>query len=164
MKKLFVLFFMAFCLCALNITNSCAQAIYTTDITVVYANSQSEDQFEGVTKFYFSNGNLVLDQSGTLTTIPFSTVHKLLLQSNQQPGIESYDLTAPIIIYPNPTSDRLYFVAEREQQVDVQIYSMDGKLLQKESMSTESSIDVSRLSKGMYIIRINEQAYKFSKL
>ena len=40
---------------------------------------------------------------------------------------------------------------------------MNGQLLLSEKMNTSESLNVSSLAKGMYLIRINEQNYKFSK-
>ncbi len=55
-------------------------------------------------------------------------------------------------IYPNPTSDN--FTIEMENEVKaVEIYSIQG---QKVMNSTSKNIDVSNLSKGMYLVRIED--------
>jgi hypothetical protein len=54
--------------------------------------------------------------------------------------------------------------SETEQQVLVSIFSLNGQKLMQQQMSTSESIDVSSLAKGIYIIKINETSYKFSKL
>lgn len=57
-------------------------------------------------------------------------------------------------IYPNPTSDKLYFKGNSSEIVSLQIFSIQGKLIQKlNNISTE--IDVSQLKAGMYFIEIN---------
>ena len=136
--------------------------IQTTDVTVVYNNAQSNTTFENVTKFYFSNGNLVIDQSGVETSIPTSTVQRLELAAITTQDISEWGEDA-IFVYPNPTSDKLFFSCKENQEVTVSVYTMNGQLLLSEQMNTSESLNVSSLAKGMYIIRINEQNYKFSK-
>ena len=56
---------------------SAQTVIQTTNVTVVYNTSQANSVFENVTKFYFSNGNLVIDQNGVETSISTNTVRRL---------------------------------------------------------------------------------------
>ena len=140
------------------------QTIHTTNVTVVYSNNQSDDTFENVTQFSFSGDNLVINQNGNETIIARSIIRKLTLQDVATSSIETYDENAKIFIYPNPTSDKLNMSSETEQQVLVSIFSLNGQRLMQRQMSTSESIDVSSLAKGIYIIKINETSYKFSKL
>jgi hypothetical protein len=143
---------------------SAQSVIQTTDVTVVYSTSQSNTTFENVTKFYFSNGNLIIDQSGVETSIPTNTVRRLELAAITTPidNISEWGEDA-VFVYPNPTSDKLFFSCKENQEVTVSVFSMNGQLLQSEQMNTSESLNVSSLAKGMYIIRINNQNYKFSK-
>ena len=143
---------------------SFAQTIHTTNVTVVYSNNQSDSFFENVTQFSFSGDNLLINQNGTVTPIARSIIRKLTLEDVTSSSIETYDENARIFIYPNPTSDKLNMASETEQQVMVRIFSLNGQVLMQQQMSTSESIDVSSLSKGIYIIKINETSYKFSKL
>ena len=141
-----------------------AQTIHTTNVTVVYSNNQSDSFFENVTQFSFSGDNLLINQNGTVTPISRSIIRKLTLEDVTSSSIETYDENAKIFIYPNPTSDKLNMASEVEQQVMVRIFSLNGQVLMQQQMSTSESIDVSSLAKGIYIIKINETSYKFSKL
>lgn len=141
-----------------------AQTIHTTNVTVVYSNNQSDSFFENVTQFSFSGDNLLINQNGTITPITRSLIRKLTLEDVATSSIETYDENAHIFIYPNPTSDKLNMACETEQQVMVRIFSLNGQVLMQKQMSTSESINVSSLAKGIYIIKINETSYKFSKL
>ncbi len=56
-------------------------------------------------------------------------------------------------IYPNPTSDN--FTIEMENEIKlVEIYSLQG---QKVLTSNSKNIDVSNVSKGMYLVRIEDE-------
>ena len=161
MKKTFLLvgllFFALLYVCPVMAQNS-AQS---TNVTVVYNNSLPNALFENVTRFYFDNGDLVLDQNGVTSNIPVTTIQRLELDAVS--SVQSWEDNS-ILLYPNPTSDKLYFSTNKEQIVQVRVYSMNGQLLFSQQLSTSESIDVSTLSKGMYIIKINNQTYKFSKL
>jgi hypothetical protein len=69
--------------------------------------------------------------------------------SNQH--FQSNNLKATI--YPNPTSDN--FTIEMENEVkSVEIYSIQG---QKVMSATSKNVNVSNLSKGMYLVRIEDE-------
>ena len=102
-------------------------------------------------------------QNGVETSIPTNTVRRLELAAiSTFNDISEWDEDA-IFVYPNPTSDKLFFSCKDHHEVTVSVYSMNGQLLQSEQMNTSESLNVSSLAKGMYIIRINNQNYKFSK-
>lgn len=79
-----------------------------------------------------------------------------------QVGKESFDFES-INIYPNPTEGMLYFAGlPLNEDVTVSVYDMRSVLIQEELLSTQT-IDVSKLSSGIYILRIkvgNQTAYK----
>lgn len=59
-----------------------------------------------------------------------------------------------ISIYPNPAKDKIYLKGFSSEITSLQIFSIQGKLIQKlNNISTE--IDVSHLKSGIYFIEIN---------
>lgn len=67
-----------------------------------------------------------------------------------------------VFIYPNPTSD--YFsIATKNQISKVEIFAADGRLIQSILHPNQNKVDVSALSKGNYIIRIDNGEITFSK-
>ena len=67
-------------------------------------------------------------------------------------GTNEFNTANNFKIYPNPTSDN--FLIEMENEVkSVEIYSIQGE---KVMNSTSKKIDVSNLSKGMYLVRIED--------
>ena len=165
MKK-YLIAAVCFCLSAFLIEPTVAQTtIQTTNVVVVYNNAQSNSLFEDVSRFYFDNGNLVLDQHGVTTQVPLSTIQRLELDAISTPvlGVGEWDDNS-VLVYPNPISDKLFFSSNQEQLVEVRVFAMNGQLLFTQQLSTTESMDVSTLSKGMYILKINSQTYKFTKL
>ncbi|WP_291899417.1 T9SS type A sorting domain-containing protein [Chryseobacterium sp.] len=56
-----------------------------------------------------------------------------------------------LVIYPNPASDRVYIKGEKISEAEM--YSMDGKKINI-TLNGDQSIDVSHLSKGMYLLKL----------
>ena len=63
---------------------------------------------------------------------------------------------AGMMVYPNPAHDRLFIINQINGTFDAVIFSMDGRLLSIHSLSgTKAMINVSDLTGGLYIIKIN---------
>lgn len=65
-------------------------------------------------------------------------------------------------VYPNPTTDFLFFNNPEGNGVQIEIYSMIGKQEYKGTVST-NQIDVRNLPQGQYILKINSVVTKFVK-
>jgi hypothetical protein len=66
--------------------------------------------------------------------------------------------TTNISIYPNPVTDELNVQFDDNQSgvADISIFSMEGKLLQQAQFyGNNTSLDVQKLPKGMYILQLN---------
>ena len=59
------------------------------------------------------------------------------------------------LIYPNPATDRVYIDCAVRQNMKVQVYNVIGEcVLQRELSSSTNDIDISSLSKGIYVIKL----------
>lgn len=47
---------------------------------------------------------------------------------------------------------------------NIVIYSLDGKILLQEEKSNNEQIDISLLEKGIYVLKVNNRTFKFSKI
>ena len=75
-------------------------------------------------------------------------------------GIEEFSQHT-ITVYPNPANDLLY--VDYNGSVDIAIADYTGRLVYTQAKaSTSESIDISSLSKGMYIITIQNKTEKFT--
>jgi hypothetical protein len=75
-------------------------------------------------------------------------------------GIVDITQMPNILVYPNPTTDKVYMKTETEIVPEVKLYSVNGKLLQH-LRSTE--IDVSSYSAGIYILQVADKMVKIVK-
>lgn len=83
---------------------------------------------------------------------------------NFDPALGTANLGAreAIILYPNPVKNELYLKG-MSGNTFYEIYSIDGKLITKANYKAGTSIDVSKLSVGIYFIKVKDQVIKFQK-
>ena len=67
-----------------------------------------------------------------------------------------------IILYPNPAKNEINFKGI-VTRTSYEIFSVDGKLVDRGSYNPVNSIKVSNLPIGIYLIKINEKIFKFQK-
>ena len=75
-------------------------------------------------------------------------------------AVEDIKVTS-IVIYPNPAND-FVSILHSEQIIKVEIYSVDGRLVKSVLNPAENKLDISSLTKGQYIIKIDDGSGKLS--
>lgn len=66
------------------------------------------------------------------------------------------------VIFPNPARENLY-VKGMENKLSYQIYNIQGGIVQNGETTSQKAIPISRLSTGIYFIKLDEQIIKFLK-
>ena len=116
----------------------------------------------------FSGSNLpptVSSQSGRMQVFFYSdnrnTGSGWTANYNTLTGIESENFLNSFSLYPNPASDKLNFELNltKQQDIQIQLYAIDGSLvaskeLLKQYSTVSSSMDISNVQKGIYIVKI----------
>lgn len=118
----------------------------TTHDGVLYQDQISEIQFQ------------ILGQEGT-TTNGGICFDKLQSYDDEEVMVGTVTpISGEVKIYPNPTTSQL-FIDGLEQVRSVQVFSVNGQLIQTENLST--TIDLSNLQNGFYILKIytDKQVY-----
>lgn len=70
-------------------------------------------------------------------------------------GIDEYLLNQSISVYPNPADDILTLQASDETMDEVSVFSIAGQLLLTKKIGAQSyTLDVSSLSRGMYLVKV----------
>jgi len=87
-----------------------------------------------------------------------------MIRANFDPtvGIEENEDVTSVSIYPNPTSDNvnINFVSKEDQDVTINVISVDGKLVFAKQLNTKvgqvsrTTIDVANLSSGIYMVQL----------
>ena len=124
---------------------------------------------------------LTLNASGTISGTPTkdgvfnftvkaentagSDTKELSISIAKDVGIEQLVVTSyKLQVYPNPTNGQLKITNyELRESTTIEVYNVMGqKLLFFESLkSTETTIDVSHLAKGMYFLKVGNQVVRF---
>jgi len=69
-------------------------------------------------------------------------------------SVQNYEMPSQVLIYPNPASDLLTIV-NKENISDILIYSITGQLLIQQKLHQQKSIiDISSLTKGIYLLKL----------
>lgn len=78
----------------------------------------------------------------------------------------SYPSKQKIKVYPNPTSEFLYFELSKNQSAVVSVYDIQGKLLiEKNILNPNQPLLVSSLSSGVYFVKIKtKNSYQTEKI
>lgn len=83
----------------------------------------------------------------------------LYISSN---GTSTDDIeTTTLSAFPNPANSTLYFTSALSGEVE--IYNLNGRLVQSLTVSGDKKIDISQLETGLYLLSHNEGTIKFLK-
>ncbi len=90
---------------------------------------------------------------------------ELALVDCQLAGIyEADNIQSDFLIYPNPTSNLLIINNIESKKMDIEVYSAEGKLMQKISgFESKISIDLGAYENGIYLISIEANGVKQTK-
>lgn len=110
----------------------------------------------------FSEGNLIiLGTTGINENYALSTIEKLYFASSTT-SISSVKSSQAISVFPNPCTDIL--TIKGAENGEVVLTSIDGKVQFRETYQVGTSLDLSMLSSGFYLLSINGQILKLRKL
>jgi hypothetical protein len=112
----------------------------------------------------FNNGKLMLTYvGGSNDLFSISSISKLYFNSTIT-GFENPVIAGRMSIYPNPVGDYVNIINAPQGNYTVTIFRMDGLVVLQTNGSSDEPIGVGVLSKGIYLIRINNQVLKLIKL
>ncbi|TLX71373.1 T9SS type A sorting domain-containing protein [Labilibacter sediminis] len=119
-----------------------------------------------VADFYDVNGNItevgsVYANQASTPSIPELTLKS---ESNLEISLPTSDKTemkqVGLEVYPNPVEDILYINCDNMQS-NIHIYNSKGFLVMQ--INNQNQINVSKLPKGLYMIRVDKELVKFIK-
>lgn len=127
------------------------------------SNNSAFDTTDYILNFNPGISSFPLDFDGYLEilnpncTVPFSYL------SLSTPLIDQSETS--IDVYPNPSNDKLYISTYASADIEyVQVYNMNGELFSMD-MSANNYLDISHLSKGIYLVKIySNQTYRTVKI
>lgn len=100
-----------------------------------------------------------LNQQWQLVQVESTAKKALTITENESPN--------DMAIYINPTNDYLKIDTNHEGNGEVELFSITGQSVLKKTVSfvkgSQSEIEISRLPKGVYVVRVNDSQGSYSK-
>ncbi|MDD4970575.1 MAG: T9SS type A sorting domain-containing protein [Paludibacter sp.] len=115
-------------------------------------------------KITFVGSDMVLNyQAGNAENVSISLIQRIMFSPFTALS-NAYEDNNALVVYPNPSSDFVILKNLSESSKDVVVvYSINGIKIMEIPLS-DKKIDISHLIKGIYLIRVNNQVSKFTKL
>ncbi|TVZ55429.1 putative secreted protein (Por secretion system target) [Lutibacter sp. Hel_I_33_5] len=137
----------------------------SSELEISYSSSDSSiATVSGVTLTVLSAGTTTItaSQAGNNNYEAATDVTQVL--TIQALSINEIKELKNIFVYPNPINNFLKIDLQNLSQVDVKIFDLNGKLILKENeYSSNQSINTSKLSNGVYFVRILSQGNQIIK-
>ena len=145
------------CLAAVAIS---VQATATNLVLSRSSGTQLLQDIAAIGKVVFVGDDLqLLAHDGTvLAQEPIAEVQQITFADGSEPTSVEGTTASGIILYPNPTQDRL--VVQGAEGQTLRVYDLQGRLL-KQAESTE--VQVEDLANGTYLLQIGTQVVRFIK-
>ena len=140
-----------------------AISVQTTATNLVLSRSSGTQLLQDIAaigKVVFVGDDLqLLAHDGTvLAQEPIAEVQQITFADDSEPTSVEGATASGIILYPNPTQDRLVVLGAEGQTL--RVYDLQGRLL-KQTESTE--VQVEDLANGTYLLQIGTQVVRFIK-
>lgn len=90
----------------------------------------------------------------------------ILTQVNQQQlEVSQFEISENIVVYPNPTIATIYFkTSENLLNENVSIYNTTGQLVLESKIENNNSLDLNKLSSGIYLIQFSNKKFNSFKI
>ena len=140
-----------------------------TELLVTYLDKPNEIFVMGEHgKLYFNETELIVDDnSSSPAIIPIATIQKIKISSIEDEVAIAENIIseqASAVLYPNPAGNYIYVKSSRQERLPVSIYSITGQMVLEGSFMSGEQINISHLTSGLYIVKMDKQTMKFSKL
>lgn len=87
----------------------------------------------------------------------------VFFEDNSSIGVKLDDAESVVAVYPNPTSSILH-IEGLNQGETIRVFSLDGQLLVSQTAGAgHTSLDLTSLQTGVYLIQINTEFFKIIK-
>lgn len=147
---------LTFGLAFLNAAQSTQLIVTMTD------GSQLSYDMTDADRFYFEDNTNLVIETGNKGVVRFalSAIRKITCMDTTG---QAENITSEVGIMPNPAHDAVKLVGIDGVQT-VNIYAIDGRLMQSFEITGDQTIDISGLPIGLYLVRTQSTTLKMIKL
>jgi hypothetical protein len=115
---------------------------------------------------FLNNGVLLKSTNGNSESFSLVHIRKISFKSGTTASelIPSDPKNTQIRIYPNPVDHEIHLENLPAGNSEVSVYRIDGTILFKKQVTSEDNVlEGVSLNKGIYLLKVNNQTFKFIK-
>lgn len=116
-------------------------------------------------KISFSSNNLVLNYTNTtFSSVAISDIRKITMIGGTAGVNDTQADKSKMSVFFNATDNQVTISNAPEKASNATIYRIDGVLVLKTEVSSSNNVvNASSLEKGIYLLKVNNQVFKFKK-
>jgi hypothetical protein len=135
-------------------------------VVVMKDGTQQNTSLTALRKITVSEINTILNyNNGVQAAFADLVIRKFVFSSTTTASETVLDDSKSISIYPNPASNYIQLKNLPSDTFTLVIYRPDGSMvLSTQLNSATTTVDISTLAKGFYLLKVNNQAIKLMKL
>ena len=100
--------------------------------------------------FFSSKTATALDSS----TLYVDDVSMTSVTNPDHTGFENLTISGPVMVYPNPANNTIYFSSSMSQRINVLLYTLSGRQVTETQLTGANTLDISYLPDGLYFYTI----------
>ncbi|MBR5028132.1 MAG: T9SS type A sorting domain-containing protein, partial [Bacteroidales bacterium] len=127
----------------------------------LYDDDDYDDGYGSTAIYYVNTTNGEMKYIGKLLDRPVEISAMFAEQTAVQQGIATAQ-AAELSVYPNPAKDELH-VNGVEANTIIRIYDMTGKVVMQQTATDNTTINISELNRGVYVVSAGASKIKFVK-
>ncbi|MBL7930250.1 MAG: T9SS type A sorting domain-containing protein [Bacteroidia bacterium] len=99
----------------------------------------------------------IVFNSGSFNSAAVLDLDNLSIQTPTLVGVDEQSLGTSFLVYPNPAQSELNIVSKNENNLNLTLFGMDGKIIQSETIKEgDNKILLSNYPAGIYLYRITD--------
>ena len=111
-------------------------------------------------KIVFGGGSMLITQDNKTDAVLMKDINKIYFTDNV---LSIKKVSARTKIFYNPTTNLLSLETPNSESATVKIFNIVGQAILNTQHQGSSSIDISSIRSGVYIVQINDECLKFIK-
>ena len=93
----------------------------------------------------------------------WSTISEILFYESGTASVKDNDFAQYFSLYPNPAANFINIVSKSVEVTKVQVYNVTGQLVIDQAGLVNKGVDVSTLSRGVYVLKLTSADNQYSK-
>ncbi len=156
-KRLFASLIMASCIAVTAMAQPKKMTVFFNN-----GNAAEATELSGIASLHFSDGNMLVKQKADWKEKAIALAEILSVKFTDADDLVAANELTKIIVTTTP--DALYLIGyDSTQPQPAALYSLSGATVYSAAAQTSTSINISSLQKGIYILKLGNKSFKICK-